>query len=351
MTGEAARAPARPATTTLDSPADTFGRALRDARISVTDRCNFRCTYCMPRESFGPGHHFLTGEATLTAAEIVRLGATLVRLGVRKIRLTGGEPLLRRDLDAIVRGLADTGVLDLALTTNGSLLERWAGRLRQAGLHRVTVSLDTLDPAVHARLSDTRVPLDRVLGGIRAGVVAGFSPIKINAVIRRGMNEASVEALAGFAREHGHLLRFIEYMDVGASNRWRRTDVVPAAEILARVSARFPLEPTPARADPADVAQTYHYLDGRGGVGVIASVTRPFCGACTRLRVGADGRLFTCLFATDGTDLRGALRDGDGAQLERLIRQAWEARVDRYSEERAERHPALRRIEMSYIGG
>ncbi len=329
---------------------DVHARALRDVRISVTDRCNFRCTYCMPRASFGPGHRFLGREQKLTAAEIVRLGALLVHLGVRKIRLTGGEPLLRTDLDEIVRGLAATGVADLALTTNGSLLERWAARLRQAGLHRVTVSLDTLDPAVHARMSDSGVSIETVLGGIRAATDAGFAPIKLNAVIRRGVNDNSVEPLVDFARAHFHTLRFIEYMDVGESNDWSRADVVPAAEIVARVSARYPLQP-PARDDPADVAQTYRFADGAGEVGIIASVTQPFCGACTRLRVSADGRLHTCLFASAGTDIRSALRSGDDGELERVLRETWTARTDRYSEQRGEHNPALRRVEMSYLGG
>jgi cyclic pyranopterin phosphate synthase len=331
-------------------PPDRFGRALRDVRISLTDRCNFRCIYCMPRAAFGPGHAFLPREQTLTAAEVIKLGGTLVRLGVRKIRLTGGEPLLRGDLAEIVAGLASTGVADLALTTNGSLLASWAPRLRAAGLGRLTVSLDTLDPSVHARLSDSRTPLERLLGGIRAAGAAGFAPIKLNAVIRRGVNDNSIEALARFARDHGHILRFIEYMDVGVSNQWQRADVVPAAEIVARVSAEHPLR-EPERAEPADVAQTYHYADGQGEIGIIASVTRPFCGACTRLRVSAEGRLYTCLFASQGTDLRSALRDGDEADLEQLLRQTWTARTDRYSEKRAEQRDAVPRIEMSYIGG
>ncbi|MBJ7609663.1 MAG: GTP 3',8-cyclase MoaA [Candidatus Dormibacteraeota bacterium] len=335
-----------PATTRLDR----LGRPLRDVRISVTDRCNFRCTYCMPRASFGPGHAFLPRSATMTAGEIVRLGSVLLRLGVGKIRLTGGEPLLRGDLDEIVAGLSAAGVSDLALTTNGSLLSRWAMRLRSAGLHRLTVSLDTLDPGVHARLSDSGVPLATVLGGIDAALAAGFAPVKLNAVIRRGVNQASILPLADYARRGGHTLRLIEYMDVGESNAWNQAEVVPAAEMLATVAARYPLEPAPRR-DPADVAQRYRFQDGGGEIGIIASVTQPFCGACTRLRVSADGRLHTCLFSGTGTDLLSALRSGDDDDLEQLLTRVWGVRADRYSEERGQPHGELRRIEMSYIGG
>jgi cyclic pyranopterin phosphate synthase len=336
----------------MNTPAvhDALGRPLRDARISVTDRCNFRCPYCMPRSAFGPGHAFVRRQDTLTTAEIVRLGALLVRLGVRKIRLTGGEPLLRSNLDDVVRGLAATGVPDLALTTNASLLARWAGRLRAAGLHRLTVSLDSLDPEVHARTSDSGVPLETVLAGIRAATDAGFSPIKLNAVIRRGVNDESMEPLVDFAREQRHTLRFIEYMDVGESNGWARADVVPAAEIVARVSALHPLQAA-SRGDPADVAQRYRFADGAGELGVIASVTEPFCGACTRLRFSADGRMHTCLFASEGTDIRNALRSGDDGELERVLRTTWAARTDRYSATRGDGAPGLRRIEMSYLGG
>ncbi|MGH7721794.1 MAG: GTP 3',8-cyclase MoaA [Candidatus Dormibacteria bacterium] len=346
----AARGPAAAPASPEAGIRDLYSRALRDVRISVTDRCNFRCTYCMPRASFGPGHRFLGREQRLTAVEIVRLGALLVRLGTRKIRLTGGEPLLRDDLEEIVRGLAGTGVADLALTTNGSLLERRAARLRRAGLHRLTVSLDSLDPAVHVRMSDSGVGIETVLAGIRAATEAGFAPIKLNCVLRRGINDEAVEQLVDFARANRHTLRFIEYMDVGESNRWSRADVVPAAEVVARVSARHELN-EPARDDPADVAQTYRFADDLGEVGVIASVTQPFCGACTRLRVSADGRLHTCLFASTGTDILAALRGGDDAEVERIIRHTWMARTDRYSERRGEDVPGRRRVEMSYIGG
>jgi cyclic pyranopterin phosphate synthase len=330
--------------------ADAHARPLRDVRISVTDRCNFRCVYCMPRDSFGPGHHFLRRDHLLTAAEIARVGTVLVRLGAVKIRLTGGEPLLRADLDDIVAALAATGVEDLALTTNGSLLERWAVRLRRAGLHRLSVSLDALDPDIHARTSDSGVSVQTILAGISAATDAGFAPLKLNAVIRRGVNENAVEPLVEFARAHRHTLRFIEYMDVGESNHWSAHDVVPAAEIVARVAARYPLEP-PHRDDPSEVAQTYRFADGAGQFGIIASVTRPFCGACTRLRVSADGRLYTCLFASTGTDIRGALRGGDDGELERVLRDTWTMRTDRYSETRNQQRPAAGRVEMSYIGG
>ncbi len=336
--------------TTGPFPRDALGRPLRDVRISVTDRCNFRCTYCMPRSSFGPGHAFLPRERTLSAQEIVRLGAVLVRLGAVKIRLTGGEPLLRSDLDDIVAGLAATGVPDLALTTNGSLLARWAQRLRTAGLHRLTVSLDTLEPDTHAAMSDSRVPLGTVLAGIEAAAAAGFAPLKLNAVIRRGVNEASILPLVEYARAHGHRLRFIEYMDVGESNAWRREDVVPAAEILATVASRHPLAEA-VRDDPADVATRHPFLDGRGDIGVIASVTQPFCGACTRLRVSADGKLHTCLFTSGGTDLLSTLRSGSDDAVVDMLAAVWSKRTDRYSEERASARRPLRRIEMSYIGG
>ncbi len=329
---------------------DAFARPLREVRISVTDRCNFRCTYCMPRAVFGPGHAFLPRPQTMSAAEVVRLGAILLRLGVRKIRLTGGEPLLRGDLEAIIVGLSALGVPDLALTTNGSLLARRAAALRSAGLHRVTVSLDTLDPGVHAALSDSGVALATVLAGIDAAVAAGFAPVKLNAVIRRGVNEESILPLVEFARSGGHALRFIEFMDVGESNQWSRADVVPAAEIVEVVAARHPLAPA-HRDDPTDVAQRHRFLDGGGEIGIIASVTQPFCGACTRLRVSADGRLHTCLFSSAGTDLLTVLRSGEDDDVTRLLAAVWAPRRDRYSEERARPRRPLRRVEMSYVGG
>jgi cyclic pyranopterin phosphate synthase len=331
---------------------DTLGRPLRDVRISVTDRCNFRCAYCMPRAAFPPGHVFLPRAQTMTSAEIVRLGRLLVDTGVRTVRLTGGEPLLRNDLEEIVHGLVATRVPDLALTTNGSLLSARAQGLRDAGLHRLTVSLDSLDPDLHSRVSDSGVGVATVLAGIDAATSAGFAPIKLNAVVRRGVNDgASVLDLVDFARRHSHTMRFIEYMDVGESNGWRRADVVSGAEILALITQRYEVERVgPTR--PGEVAQRYRYADGAGELGLIMSVTQPFCGGCTRLRVSADGRLHTCLFSTIGTDLLGRMRaGGDDAEIVALLRGVWEPRRDRYSEERHLARPKGRRIEMSYIGG
>jgi cyclic pyranopterin phosphate synthase len=331
---------------------DRLGRPLRDLRVSVTDRCNFRCRYCMPREVFGPGFAFLDRAELLTFEEITRLVRIGAGLGVRKVRLTGGEPLLRRGLEGLISALAAIdGVEDLALTTNGSLLARRAAGLRAAGLGRVTVSLDSLDDATFRSLSDVALPVDTVLDGIAAAAAAGFDRIKLNAVVKRGANDAGLVDLARFARDHGHEMRFVEYMDVGATNGWRLDEVVPATEILERVGAVFPLEPLPPRY-PGEVATRYRYLDGGGEIGVIASVTRPFCGDCTRARLSAIGELYTCLFSGAGRDLRGPLRGGaDDDQLRALIAGTWHARDDRYSEQRAAGTPGLRRVEMSYIGG
>lgn len=288
----------------------------------------------------------------MTSNEIIRLGRLLVDTGVRTIRLTGGEPLLRNDLEEIVHGLVATGVPDLALTTNGSLLSTRAQGLREAGLHRVTVSLDSLDPELHSKLSDSGVGVATVLAGIDATTSAGFAPVKLNAVVRRGVNDgASVLDLVDFARRHGHTMRFIEYMDVGESNGWRRADVVSGAEILELVAQHHQLERLePAR--PGEVAQRYRYADGAGELGLIMSVTQPFCGGCTRLRVSAEGRLHTCLFSTSGTDLLGPMRAGDDdSDIVALLRAVWEPRRDRYSEQRHLARPSGRRVEMSYIGG
>lgn len=329
---------------------DRFGRPLRDVRISVTDRCNFRCPYCMPKARFGPGHPFLPRAEALDAGEIVRLAGVFASLGVTKIRLTGGEPLLRVDLAEIVAGIAQLGVPDIALTTNGALLRRWATRLRDAGLHRVTVSLDSLDPAVFAAMSDSRVDVSEVLDGIAAAREAGLDPIKVNCVVQRGVNEDGLLDLVAFARREGLRLRCIEYMDVGATNGWRMADVVSGEEILERVSRVHPLiadEP-----DPTAVARTYRFADGAGDLGVITSVSRPFCGDCTRARLGVDGKLYTCLFATWGIDLRRPLRAGaDDDDLRRVIAERWKRRDDRYSELRGLGTPEGERIEMSYIGG
>lgn len=329
---------------------DSLDRPLRDLRISITDRCNFRCPYCMPRDHYGPGHRFLPVGEQLSADEIVRLASIFVSLGVTKIRLTGGEPLLRPDLVEIVRRLHGLGIPDLALTTNGALLHRLAGPLARAGLRRLTVSLDSLDPAIFAAMSDSRVDLAEVLAGISAAQAAGLDPIKLNCMVRRGVNEGSILGLVDLARSAGLILRFIEYMDVGSSNGWRREEVVTAQEILDVVSREHPL--VEEARQPSAVARRYRFADGRGEVGVIASVSRPFCGDCTRARLGSDGHLYTCLFAISGLDLRGALRGGAGDDdLRQLVNSCWQRRADRYSEVRASLTSSLRRIEMSYIGG
>ena len=336
--------------TDIDSVSDRLGRPLRDLRISVTDRCNFRCPYCMPRSHYGPGHQFLNRREQLDVDEIERLAGVFVSLGVTKIRLTGGEPLLRADLAEIVARLAALGVPDLALTTNGSLLRRWAARLQRAGLRRVTVSLDSLDPAVFAAMSDTQVDVSQVLDGIAAAREAGLEPIKLNCVVRRGVNDATLLPLVEYARRERLVLRFIEYMDVGTSNGWTGEEVVPGDEILERVSQKYALV---EQADvPPGVATVYRFADGGGELGMITSVSRPFCGDCTRARLGVDGRLYTCLFATAGLDLSGPLRDGaDDEALRELVLSGWRRRNDRYSEIRSSMTTSLRRIEMSYIGG
>jgi cyclic pyranopterin phosphate synthase len=334
------------------SVTDRLARPLRDLRISVTDRCNFRCTYCMPREVFGADFRFMPRAELLTFEEVARLSRLFVALGVEKIRLTGGEPLLRRDLERLVAMLAPLpGVRDLTLTTNGSLLARKARSLAEAGLRRITVSLDSLDPVVFAQLNDVDFPVSDVLNGIAAAEAAGLSPIKVNMVVRRGVNESSVLPMARFCRERSYILRFIEYMDVGHSNGWRLDDVVPAADIVAMIDAESPL----VAADqnyPGEVAERWRYLDGSGEVGVIASVTQPFCGGCTRARLTSDGQLFTCLFAVAGTDLREPLRAGEtDDQLSARIAAVWSVRADRYSELRSGATRELPKVEMSRIGG
>ena len=331
---------------------DTLGRQVRDLRVSVTDRCNFRCSYCMPREVFGVAYPFVPRAELLTFEEIARAVGAFVRSGVTTVRLTGGEPLLRRDLPALVRDLsAIPGLRDLAMTTNGLLLAPLAESLANAGLRRVTVSLDALDPALFAQMADTAADVGAVLDGVAAASAAGLGPVKLNAVVRRGLNETQILPLAAYAREHGHTLRFIEYMDVGASNGWRPDEVVPAAEIVAAVAAVHPLEPITA-SRPGETAVRYRYLDGAGEIGVIASVTQPFCGACTRARLSPIGEVFTCLFAATGRDLRALLRDGaDDAALDAFVADVWGRRTDRYSELRTEATPDLPRVEMSYIGG
>ncbi len=331
---------------------DRLGRSLRDLRISVTDRCNFRCTYCMPREIFGTDFRFLPRAELLTFEEISRLAHIFVGEGVEKVRLTGGEPLLRRDLELLIAMLAPIpGLRDLTLTTNGSLLARKAQLLADAGLARVTVSLDSLEDEVFAQLNDVGFPVSLVLDGISAAEQAGLRPIKVNMVVRRGINEASVLPMARYFRERGHTLRFIEYMDVGHSNGWRLDEVVPAAEILAIIDAEMPLAPLAPRYR-GEVAERWRYRDGTEEVGVIASVSQPFCGSCTRARLTAEGEFFTCLFGVKGTDLRGPLRDGVSDEVvQALIGTVWQQRADRYSELRSAATSHLPRIEMSHIGG
>jgi cyclic pyranopterin phosphate synthase len=333
-------------------PLDTRGRPLHDLRISVTDRCNFRCVYCMPRAVFGRDHAFLPRAELLTFDEIARLVAIFTRLGVEKVRLTGGEPLVRRELPSLVGLLAAIpGVEDLTLTTNGVLLPEHAAALREAGLHRVTVSLDADDDATFMRMNDAGVPVSRVLAGIEAAEAAGLGPIKLNMVVKRGWNEHAVLPMARRFRGTGRILRFIEYMDVGHSNGWRLDEVISADEILSTISAEFPLEPM-APTKPGEVAERYRYADGAGEIGVIASVSRPFCGDCNRARLSADGQLYTCLFATSGHDLRALLRGGASDEdLEATLRAIWAARDDRYSEIRSAETVALPKVEMSYIGG
>ena len=329
---------------------DVFDRPLRDLRISVTDRCNFRCVYCMPKEVFGRDHRFLDRKELLSFEEIERVARTFVDLGVEKIRITGGEPLVRRNIEDLVARLAAIDGLDLTLTTNASLLARKAEALRAAGLDRINVSLDSLDDATFRAMNDVDFPVARVLEGIEAAAAAGL-PVKVNAVVKRGVNDDGVVEMARHFRGTGHSLRFIEYMDVGATNGWRLDDVVPAAEIVERIDAAFPLEPVEA-AYRGEVAQRFRYRDGAGEMGVIASVTQPFCGDCTRARISAEGKLYTCLFAVRGTDLRALLRGGaTDDELRDAITGVWLRRTDRYSEIRTEQTSELPRIEMSYIGG
>ncbi|MEO8229511.1 MAG: GTP 3',8-cyclase MoaA [Chloroflexota bacterium] len=335
---------------------DRLGRRVHDLRISVTDRCNFRCTYCMPREIYGRDFAFLPRDQVLSFEEIVRLARLFVAEGVEKLRITGGEPLARRDLPALIAMLAeirrpDGGPVDLTMTTNGSALRSMAPALRAGGLGRVTVSLDSLDEETFRSMNGVDYPVAKVLDGIAAAIEAGFGPLKINMVVRRGINEDSIVPMARWARAEGHILRFIEYMDVGHSNGWRLDEVVPAAEIVAAISAELPLEPLPANY-PGEVADRWRYAGGDGEVGVIASVTSPFCGACTRARISADGQLYTCLFAVKGTDLRGLARGGASDEdLTAAIRAVWSARTDRYSEIRSEATAGLPRVEMFAMGG
>ena len=329
---------------------DKFRRPVRDLRISVTDRCNFRCTYCMPKELFGKDHQFLPREDLLSFDEISRLVGLFVERGVEKVRITGGEPLLRRDLEKLVGMLRSIdGVEDLTLTTNASLLVRKARSLAAAGLDRVTVSLDALDDPTFQRMNDVGFPVSAVLEGVAAAAEAGLGPIKINAVVQRGVNDHSVVEMADHFRGTGHIVRFIEYMDVGTTNGWRLDDVVPAEEMITAINDVFPLEAIPPNY-PGEVANRFKYLDGHGEVGVIASVTKPFCGSCTRARLSAEGTLYTCLFASSGTSLRDAIRAGH--DVGQIIDRVWSTRDDRYSEIRSSQTVSIgSRVEMSYIGG
>jgi GTP 3',8-cyclase len=330
---------------------DALGRPLRDLRISVTDRCNFRCVYCMPKEVFGKDYAFLERDALLSFEEIARLARIFHALGIEKIRLTGGEPLVRRNLERLIAMLSAIPGLDLTLTTNGSILGRKAPALREAGLRRVTVSLDALDDATFMRMNDVDFPVERVLEGIAAAARAGLKPVKVNMVVKRGLNESSILPMARFFRAEGHILRFIEYMDVGHTNGWRMDDVVTAREIIDMIDAEMPLEP----ADPnyvGEVAERWRYRDGSGEIGAIASVTQAFCRTCTRARVSTEGKLYTCLFATEGHDLRALLRGGAAdEEIAAAVRAIWSRRTDRYSERRTAETAQLKKIEMSYIGG
>ncbi|HVQ62836.1 MAG TPA: GTP 3',8-cyclase MoaA [Burkholderiales bacterium] len=335
----------------LHAGLDTRGRRLHDLRISVTDRCNFRCVYCMPRDVFGPDYKFLARDQLLSFEEITRLARIFKGHGVEKVRLTGGEPLLRKNIEHLIEMLADIPGLDLTLTTNGSLLAKKARALKAAGLNRVTVSLDSLDDAVFRRMNDADFPVSEVLNGIDAAAQAGLAPIKINMVVKRGVNEDSVLPMARYFKGSGHIVRFIEFMDVGHTNGWRMDDVIPSAEIVRMIGEKMPLAP----ADPnynGEVAGRWRYEDGSGEIGVISSVTQAFCGTCTRARLSTEGMLYTCLFATAGYDLRGMLRNGaPDAEISDSVAGIWHIRADRYSELRTAETAKLRKIEMSYIGG
>ena len=330
---------------------DTLSRPLHDMRISVTDRCNFRCVYCMPKEIFGRNFQFLSREQLLTFEEIHALARAFHEIGVRKIRLTGGEPLVRKQIEQLVGMLATLPDTDLTMTTNGILLPSAAEKLKAAGLKRVTISLDSLDNDVFQAMNDVGASVQEVLLGVEAAERAGLHPIKINMVVKRGVNEASVLPMARYFKGRGHILRFIEYMDVGHTNGWRLDDVVPAAEIVENIGTEMALEPAEANYR-GEVANRYRYADGEGEIGLIASVTQPFCQDCTRTRLSADGKLYTCLFAVEGHDLRHAVRSGAShEQLIDTISSIWTVRTDRYSELRSAATEGLQKVEMSYIGG
>ena len=344
--------------------ADALGRPLRDLRISVTDRCNFRCSYCMPKEMFGKDYKFLPSSSLLSFEEITRLTRAFVAHGVQKLRLTGGEPLLRRNLENLIEMLSrlrtpEGAELDLTLTTNGSLLARKARSLKDAGLQRVTVSLDALDDAIFKRMNDVDFPVSDVLDGIAAAQAAGLAPIKVNMVVKRGSNDDQILSMARHFRGSGVVLRFIEYMDVGASNGWRMHEVLPSAQVLARLQTEFELEPMEASV-AGETAQRWRYKDGAGEIGLISSVTQAFCHDCNRARLSTEGKLFMCLFATQGHDFRSLLRhDYSDAQIAGALADVWAGRSDRYSQLRSQQPatpsdaepPAQRRVEMHYIGG
>ncbi len=332
---------------------DRLGRHVRDLRISVTDRCNFRCVYCMPKKVFGASYKFLPRSELLSFEELERVAAAAAQLGVRKLRITGGEPLVRHDLERLLERLAGiAGIEDLSMTTNASLLTRErAAAIKAAGVNRVNVSLDALDDETFMRINDVGFPVQKVLQGIENAEAVGIGSIKVNMVVKRGANEHSIVPMARFFHGTGHIVRFIEYMDVGHTNGWRLDDVVPATEIAAMIDRELPIEPLQANY-AGEVAKRWCYTDGGGEIGIISSVTQPFCGECTRARLSAVGMLYTCLFATSGHDLREALRSGiDDDALRQRLSAIWTARTDRYSEVRSEATVSLPKIEMSYIGG
>ena len=329
---------------------DTMGRPLRDLRVSVTDRCNFRCRYCMPRERFGKEHNFLPKSEILSYEEIQKFVLACKPLGLRKVRITGGEPLLRKDLPKLVRYISDLG-LEVALTTNGSFLKREAARLAEAGLDRVTISLDAVDQELHSRITDSNVTVADILDGIHEAISRGLGPVKVNCVVQRGVNESQIPKLVRQFRGTGAIVRFIEFMDVGATNGWTRGQVVPTSEILEFLSDEFDLVPL-MRDSPSDVASRWGHSDGSGEVGFISSVSQPFCGDCVRARLSSNGKLFTCLFTSIGHDMSELIRgEGDVSNLNEAIKEVWTRRSDRYSEERSSDVYSLPRVEMSYIGG
>jgi len=335
---------------------DTRGRLLRDLRISVTDRCNFRCTYCMPKEVFDRGYQFLPQSKLLSFEEITRMTRLFVAHGVEKIRLTGGEPLLRKNLEVLVEMLAalktqDGKPLDISLTTNATLLPKKAQALKAAGLSRVTVSLDSLDEATFRAMNDVDFPVADVLNGIDAAHDAGFTSIKVNMVVKKGVNDQDIVAMARHFKGSGHIVRFIEFMDVGSSNGWRMNDVVSSAEIIRMINAEMPIIEVQSNYT-GEVAQRWAYADGSGEIGVISSVTQAFCASCTRARLSTDGKLYTCLFAQSGHDLRALMRSGKSdTQIASAIWLIWNQREDRYSELRTEETARNKKVEMSYIGG